>query len=145
MSPLLPRDRTLHITINNTFYALTPMVTDNATKPYHLHLFLNLHNHMPYLRHTRKVDEWIAHHLDIITSLPCTRPQSTRTRCRHMKRTTTYVPGLITTVTLPTVSTQDQLSIITLATHLLLTVPYLQQTQQSWNIVGQVGSHQHFI
>ena len=51
ISPLIPRDRSLHITNNNIIYVLTPTGTTNVATPHHLHLFLNPHNCMPYLRH----------------------------------------------------------------------------------------------
>ena len=52
LSPLVPPDRLLYITIDNIIYALTSTGTTNVDTPYRLHLFLNPHNRMLYLRHT---------------------------------------------------------------------------------------------
>ena len=62
----IPRDRSLHITIDNTIYTMTPTCTTNVTKPHHLHLFLNPHNKLHYLQHIHNVNEHSIYHLIII-------------------------------------------------------------------------------
>ena len=51
LSPLIPRDRSLHLTIHNIIYALTPPCTTTLDTPHRLQRFLNPHNRMPYLIH----------------------------------------------------------------------------------------------
>ena len=123
LSPLVPRDRSLHITINNILYALTPVGTTHIATPHRLHLLLNPHTHLPYLQHIHEVDEKNTYRLVIITSLPSKRSRSRR---HPMMRTITYSPDPVTKLTFPADSTQHQLSIMTLATHLLLSIPCLK-------------------
>ena len=61
-----------------------------------------------------------------------------------MLRTTAYAPDLVTTLTFPADSAQHQQSILTLATHLLLTIPVITQ-RQSWNIIREKDSHRHTL
>ena len=61
-----------------------------------------------------------------------------------MMRTTAHVPDLVTTLTFPADSPQHQQSILTLATHLLLTIPTITP-QQSWNIIREKTSHRHTL
>ena len=49
MSTLLPSDRTLKITLDNTIHTLTPPHTRSVAIPHHLHLYLNPHDRLPYL------------------------------------------------------------------------------------------------
>ena len=56
-SPLLPRDWSLSITLDNVVHILSPPTLNGETPPHRLHLFLNPHNRMPFLRHTHDVDE----------------------------------------------------------------------------------------
>ena len=52
-SPLVPRDRSISLTINNNIHSLTPSTPNNPTlRPHHLHLFLNPYQRMPYLLYT---------------------------------------------------------------------------------------------
>ena len=144
-SPLIPRDRSLSITIDNVVHILTPAPLNGATPPHRFHLFLNPHKRMPYLRHTHDVNEHRRYRLEITTSLPEIQPRSSHLRRRPMMRTTAYTSDLVTTFTFPAVSNQYQLTIMTLATHLLLSNPCLKQTEHVWNAVRTQDSHQHTL
>ena len=61
-----------------------------------------------------------------------------------MMRTTTHVPDLVTIITFSAGFTQHQLSIMTLATHIILSVPIIKQNL-SWDIIRQDDSHQYTI
>ena len=61
-----------------------------------------------------------------------------------MLRTTSHVPDLVTPLTFPADSTQHQQSILTLATHLLLTIPIITP-QKYWNIIREKASHRHTL
>ena len=61
-----------------------------------------------------------------------------------MLRIINHVPDLVTTLTFPADSSQHQQSILTLATHLLLTIPVITQ-QQSWDIIRETTSHRHTL
>ena len=52
-----------------------------------------------------------------------------------MMRTEFHAPDLIPTLTFPANSAQQQLSLLTLVTHFLITSPILTPTLQQWNIV----------
>ena len=71
--PLIPQDKSLHITMNNIIYPLIlPPCVDTVVTPRGLHLFFNPHNRMPYLQPTYNVDgQSIYRHL-IITNLSST-------------------------------------------------------------------------
>ena len=71
-------NKSLHITINNSIYTLTPIGTTIATTPHRLHMFLNSHNRMSYLRHTHNVDEHTSHRLEIPTPLYTLPIQATK-------------------------------------------------------------------
>ena len=124
-SPLIPRDRSLHVTIDNNTYALTfPCATTMDTR-YRLHLFLNPYNCMSYLRHTHEIDKRKTRHLEITTNISSTRSPSTRAQRRPIMHTTPHTPNLLTTLTFSAESLQHQLSILTLATHMILSVSIL--------------------
>ena len=61
-----------------------------------------------------------------------------------MLRTTAHIPALVTTLTFPVDSIQHQQSILTLTTHLILTVPIITR-RQSWNIIREKESHRYTI
>ena len=61
-----------------------------------------------------------------------------------MMRTVTHEPDRITTLTFPAESKQHQLTILTLATHLLFSVPTLH-TRASWDIIRHPSSHKHTL
>ena len=50
-SPLIPRDRSLHLTVDRTTHAMTPPHPSQETPPHRLHLFLNPRGREPYLSH----------------------------------------------------------------------------------------------
>ena len=56
-------------------------------------------------------------------------------------RTTTHTPDLGTTFTFPVESTQHQLSILTLVTHMFLSLPILNTPLLSWNIIRYTSTH----
>ena len=61
-----------------------------------------------------------------------------------MLRTESDAPDRLTTLTFPASTSQHQLSIITLVTHMLLSVPILN-TQQSWNMVRDNEAHEQTL
>ena len=144
MSALIPSDRTLTVTLNNTIHTLTPPRTVPVATPHHLHLYLNPHDQPPYLQHTYTGNEPAPYRLVVTPSLLTQRSASPQARRRPMMRTTSYAPDLVTTLTFPAESTQHQQSILTLVTHLLLTVPVITQ-RQSWNIIREKDSHRHTL
>ena len=144
-SPLPPRGSSLSITLDNVVHILTPSPLNGATPPHRLDLFLNSHNHMPYLRYTHDVDEHTRYRLEITTSLPETHLRSSHLRRHPMMHTTVHTPDLVTTLTFPAVSSQHQLTIMTLVTHLFLSIPCLKQTEHVWNTVWTQDSNQHTL
>ena len=144
LSPLLPKDRYLHLTVDNTIHHLTTPRTTNVDPPHNLQLYLNPHDRLPYLQHTYTWNEPTSYRLIITTSLPCQRSGSSSERRRPMLRTTAHDPDLVTALTFPADSIQHQQSILTLATHLLLTVPIVTR-QQFWNIIREMDSHRQTL
>ena len=142
-SLLLLRDRSLSITLDKGVHIMTPPTLNGETPPHRLHLFLNSHNRMLFLRHTHDVDEHTRYRLEITTSLPETHSRSSNLRHRPMMRTTSHTLDLVTTLTFPVVSNQHQLTIMTLATHLLLSIPCIKQMEHVWNTVRTQDSHQY--
>ena len=143
LSTFIPCDTSLHVTIDNTVHVLTPPLPSIVDPPYRLHFFLNPRDRLPYLRHIHDVNAQIRYCLDIITSLPATG--SNNSWCRPMMLTRAHVPDLVATLTFPVDSVQHQLSIMTVATHLLLSVPYLKQTYHMCSTVRYVESHHHTL
>ena len=139
LSPLLPKDRYLHLTVDNTIHHLTTPRTTNVDPPHNLQLYLNPHDRLPYLQHTYTWNKPTSYCLIITTSLPCQRSGSSSERRRPMLRTTAHDPDLVTALTFPADSIQHQQSILTLATRLLLTVPIVTR-QQFWNIIREMDS-----
>ena len=125
MSELISDDRKLEPTVDNAIHILTPPQTTNVATPYHLHLYLNPHDCLPYLQHTCTGNEPTSYRLIVTTSLPYQSSGSSSARRRPTMRTTAHAPDLVTTFTFPAASIQHQQSILTLATHLLLTVPII--------------------
>lgn len=121
----------------------TLKTADAVAIPHSLNLLLNPYNSMSYLRHTHEADDWTTYHLEIITILPSKLSRFNRINLHPMMRTTTHTSFLVSILPFPAESTQHQLSIMTLATHLLLSIPIIIETQQSWNTIQKVGSHQH--
>ena len=144
LSALVPSDRTLKLSLDNTIHTLTPPRTGNVATPHHLHLFLNPHNRLPYLQHTYDGTDQKPYTLIITTSLPIPHSDSSTSRRRPMMRTTAHLPDLVITLTFPANTPQHQQSIMTLATHLLLTIPTITQ-RQSWNIIRDTTSHRHTL
>ena len=129
-SPLIPRDRSLHLTLYNFTHTLIPPGAALDNTPHRLHLFLNPYNRFPYLQHTHTLNDQTTHCIEITTSMP----SPTHTRWRPVNRTVTHTPNCITTFTFSADSPQHQLFIMTLTTHLLLSVPILL-TRASWDII----------
>ena len=76
MSILLPSDRTLNITLNNTIHILKPPRTGSVATSHHLHLYLNPRNHLPYLEHTCNGTDLTSYCLIVTTSFPSQRSGS---------------------------------------------------------------------
>ena len=144
ISTLIPGDRTLKLSLDTTVHTLTPPRTDNVATQHHLHLYLNPHGRQPYLQHTCDGPDQKPYTLIITTSIPIPHPDSSTSRRRPMMRTTAHIPDLVTTLTFPANTPQHQQSIMTLATHLLLTIPTITP-QQSWNIIRETTSHRHTL
>ena len=144
ISIITPNDRTLKITLDNTIHTLTPPRTGSVAIPHHLHLYLNPHNRLPYLQHTCNGTGKKSNHVIVTTSLRCHQYESTNARRRPMLRTTSHAPDFITTLTFPVDSIHHQQSILTLVTHMLLTVPIVTP-QQSWNIIREKDSHRYTL
>ena len=142
--PLIPRDRTMHVTANQITYPLTPPRASHTATPHHLQLFINPYNCHPYLIHTHRLTEQTTRPLELTTTLPSTASIPGRPQRRPMMRTQSHAPNRITTLTFPTASTQHQLSIMTLVTHMLLYDPIIT-ARQSWNIVRDKETHQHTL
>ena len=128
-SPLIPHDRTVYVTVNQITYPLTPTRAAHTATPHHLHLFLNPHNRHPYLLHTHRLTDQTTRRLELTTSLHSKASVPGRPQRRPMMRTESHAPDHITTLTFPTTSTQHQLSIMTLVTHMLLFVPIITARQ----------------
>ena len=144
LSALVPSDRTLKLSLDTTVHTLTPPRTEHVATPHHLHLHLNPHDRQPYLQHTCDGPDQKPYTLIITTSLPIPHSDSSTSRRRPMMRTTAYLPDLVITLTFPANTPQHQQSIMTLATHLLLTIPTITQ-RQSWNIIRETTSHRHTL
>ena len=123
---------------------MTPPHPSQETPPHRLHLFLNPRGREPYLSHIHTHDEnaQCTRRTIFTTSLPCSRNRSRR---RPMMRTTAHNPDLTTTLTFPASSPQHQLSLMTLATHLLVSLPQLHHTNNVGNILRQADSHRHTL
>ena len=80
--------------------------------------------------------------LTLTTSLQNSR--SPPRRC-PMLCSTTHALDSVTPLTFSAESTQHQLSIMTLTTHLLISIPQLEHTKYEWNIVRQAESHRHTL
>ena len=126
-------------------HTLTPPPLSGETPPHRLHLFLNPHDRLPYFRHIHEVDTHSRFCLEITTRLPETGLGSAQPRRLPMIRTTAHTPDKVTPYTFPADSLHHQLSIITLVTHLLLSIPCLKQTEHVWNTVRTIGSHQYTL
>ena len=144
ISIMTPSDRTLKITLDKTINKLTPPSTGSEATPHHLHLYLNPHNRLPYLQYICTGTEKNSYRVIVTTSLPCHQYGSSNAWRRPMLLTTSHAPDLVTTLTFPADSIQHQQSILTLATHILLTVPFITP-QQSWNIIREKDSHRHTL
>ena len=134
----------MKISLDNTTHTLTPPRTGTVATPHHLHLYLNPHGRLPYLQHTCTGINTKPYCLIVTTSLPSLRAASSTSRRRPMMRTTAHIPDLVTTLTFPADSPQHQHSILTLATHLLLTIPVITP-QQPWDIIREKTSHRHTL
>ena len=70
ISPLIPRDKSLYITLNTTTYTMTPSYSTLDAPPHRLHLFLNSRGREPFLRHIHDIEGETTRHLELTTSLP---------------------------------------------------------------------------
>ena len=143
-SDLIPRNMTVHITVNHITHPLIPPRTTHMDIPRHIHLFLDPRKRSPYLFPTHKLTDQTTHRLELTTNLFSTVSMPERSQRSPMMRTESHAPNGITTLTFPVESPQHQLSIMTLVTHLLLLVPSMT-AQQSWNIVRDGDTHQHTL
>ena len=70
-SPLIPRDKTMHVTVDQLAYSLTAPSASHQDIWNNIRLFLNPHNRLPYLLHTHGINEDTIRRLVITTTLPC--------------------------------------------------------------------------
>ena len=101
MSALIPSDRTLKITLDNTIHTLTPHHITSVDIQHYLHLYLNPHNSLSYLQYIRDVNEHSTQCLIFTTTLLHTRSGTTLPRRQPVMRTTTHTPALVTIFTFP--------------------------------------------
>ena len=139
-SPLVPRDRSISLTIDNNIHSLTPLGPIDQQQRYHLHLFVNPYNRSLYLLYTFAGGQHNHHtvapqHLTITTSLPSSLIHSKRPRRQHTMRTTFHTPHLGTFLTFPAKYVQHQMTILTLTTHMLLSILVINTPHMVWNIV----------
>ena len=130
-SRLIASGTPLYLTMDNTTYTMTIRGCDTVSTTHHLYIFLNLHNILPYLTYTHEVNETTTHCIMITTSPPSTWSKSNQSRRRLMIRNTIHPPDLETMLIFSVESTQHQLSIITLATLILLSIQVLYHEQLS--------------
>ena len=140
----ISKDRSLYITVNNSIYTLTPSRTDTTLVTTHtLQLFLIPHKKLSHLEYTyvgeinnqRNVS---LQFFIINTNLPSKRSTSKR---RLLIRTTSYTPDLGRIITFLADPTQQQMSILTLVTHILLLMPGIKVPHVSWNKVRVTTVH----
>ena len=62
-----------------------------------------------------------------------------------MIRATTHTPDLGRTITFPADSIQHQLSLLTLVTHMSLSLPVVNTPHRSWNVVRYAKTHRQTI
>ena len=150
-SPLVPRDRSLSLTIDNHIHSLTINHLSAPTIRLHnLHLFLNPYELVPYLLYTfvggqRNNCTVSTQRLTITTSLPSSLIHSKRPQRQHMMRTMFHTPDLGTMITFPTELMQHQVTILTLATHILLSILVINAPHMVWNIVRHPQTQQNTI
>ena len=66
---------------------------------------------------------------------------SKRPKRHHVMRTTSHAPEIGTVLTFPADSVQHQMTILTLATHLLLSIPVIYAPHMAWKIIRQPHTH----
>ena len=143
----MPRDRSISLTINNNIHSLTPSTPNNPTlRPHHLHLFLNPYQRMPYLLYTydggqHTTSTVTTRRFTLTTSLPSSLIPSKRPKRHHMMRTTSHTPDLGTVHIFPADSVHHQMTILTLATQMLLTIPMIHAPHMVWKIIRQPHTH----
>ena len=86
-----------------------------------------------------------THRLMITTSLPTTRSISNRLRRQPIMCTTIHASDIETKLTFLADSTHHQLSIMTLTTHIFLSIPIIHQKQRSWNTIRYTDIHQQTL
>ena len=130
-SPHIQRDRYLSLTMDNTVHTMTPNNTHvPSTRLHYLRLVLNPSTGSPNLQYTfddgsNNNRPLSRQRLTITTSLPTSLLFSKRPRRHRMMRTTSHTPDLGETITFPADSVQHQMTILTLVTHMLLSIPVL--------------------
>ena len=146
-SPLVPRDRSLFLTINSNIHSLTLTTSTNPTLRQHqFHLFLNPYKRETYLLYTcdgghHTTSAISTQHLAITTNLPSSLRLSKRPKPHHMMLTTSHTPDIGTVLTFPADSVQHQITILTLATHMILSIPEIYAPHMVWKIIRQPHPH----
>ena len=147
--PLIPRDRFLPLTMDSTTHILTFRGTEAPpTSQHYLYLFLNPYKRSPYLQYTYQSDfhnnrTVSAQRLTITISLPSSTISFKRSKHQHMIRTTSHTPDLGETITFSAESVEYQMTIPTLVTHMLLSIPVLKTPSLLWTIVRHTNAQQH--
>ena len=149
-SPLIPRDRYLSLTMDNTIHTMPPNDTHDPSTPLHfLHLFLNPSTGFPYLLYTfdgqpntnPPLCAANYHHNKSTQSFP----SSKRHRRQHMMRTTAHNPTLSETISFPADSVQHKMNILTLVIYMLLSAPVFKPPLIFWGPVRQPTAHQQTL
>ena len=97
-APLIPRDRFLNLTIDNTIHTMTPNDTHNSsTRLHYIHLFLDPPTSYPYILYTfagqpKANPPLSTQRLTITTSLPIPIRSNKRPRRHRMMHTTSHTP-----------------------------------------------------
>ena len=147
----MPRDLSLFLTMDRNIHLLTRNHPNAlALRIHQLYLFLNLYNWGPYLLYTFAGDQYNTHlvapqHLTITTSLPSSLIPSKRPQRQRMTCTTSHTPHFGIILTFLTDSVQHQMTILTLAAHIILSILVLYAQRLCWNIVRCPHTHEHTI
>ena len=150
-SSLVSWDRSLFLTIDSNIHYVTPTTSTNPTLHRHqIHLFPKPYKRELYLLYTcdggqHTTSAVVTQHLTIITSLPSSIIPSKRPKRHHMMRTTSHTLDIGTVLAFPVDSVQHKMTILTLATHMLFSIPVIYAPHMVWKIIRQLHTHLHIL
>ena len=147
-STIIPWDRSLNITLNNTIYTLTPRNTETTLTYHTIHLFLNSYQGSPDLQHTyngryHNQNKISPQRLTLTTTLSSTQSTSRKPQRQYTIHTMTDTHDLGRTITFPAYSIHHQLSILILTTSMILSLPIFDIKILKWNILRYISTHRH--